>query len=171
MKLIASTIRKKKQLIYNMIIIKIYDEFKKKHNEAKNNLKYIDIYINEQKIEFNTKYTSNEQGKIRVKFIFHKLLDNTSFMFNKCSSLVSIDLSSFNATNATHMSDMFYYCSSLKSLELSSMNTINVLNMERMFYYCSSLESIDLSSFNATNVKDMNLMFYNCSSLRKKYIL
>ena len=46
------------------------DEEKKIHNEAKNNLKYIDIYINEQKIEFNTKYTSNEQGKIRVKFFF-----------------------------------------------------------------------------------------------------
>ena len=62
-------------------------EFKKIHDEAKNNLKYIDIYINEQKIEFNTKYTSNERGEIRVKFIFHKLLTNTSFMFYDCSSL------------------------------------------------------------------------------------
>ena len=89
-------------------------EIKKVHDEAKNNLKYIDIYINEQKIEFNTKYTSNERGEIRVKFIFHKLLTNTSFMFYYCSSLKSIDLSSFNTTNVTDMIGMFYNCSSLR---------------------------------------------------------
>ena len=170
-------------------------ETKKIHDEAKNNLKYIDIYINEQKIEFNTEYTSNERGEIRVKFIFHKLLTNTAFMFFncsslksidlfsfnttnvssmnkmffKCSSLESIDLSSFNTTNVTDMSNMFSHCSSLKSIDLSSFNTTNVTNMSDMFYNCSSLESIDLSSFNTTNVKDMSYMFYNCSSLRKKY--
>ena len=119
------------------------DELKKIHNEAKNNLKYIDIYINEQKIKFNTEYTSNERGEIRVKFIFHKLFTNTSFMFYDCSSLESINLSSFNTTNVT--------------------------NMNSMFSRCSSLQSIDLSSFNTTNVKYMMSMFYNCSSLRKKY--
>ena len=35
-------------------------------------------------------------------------------MFNGCSSLKSIDLSSFNTTNVENMSSMFFGCSSLK---------------------------------------------------------
>ena len=35
-------------------------------------------------------------------------------MFSECSSLQSINLSSFNTTNVKDMSDMFCECSSLK---------------------------------------------------------
>ena len=35
-------------------------------------------------------------------------------MFDGCSSLQSIDLSSFNTTNVKNMSSMFFQCSSLK---------------------------------------------------------
>ena len=35
-------------------------------------------------------------------------------MFSECSSLQSINLSSFNTTNVKDMSEMFYGCSSLK---------------------------------------------------------
>ena len=45
---------------YNQVESDWPEELKKIHDEAKNNLNYIDIYINGQKIEFNTKYTSNE---------------------------------------------------------------------------------------------------------------
>ena len=111
-------------LLYDYNQVKSYwsDEEKKIYNEAKKYMedyfKYIDIYINDKKIEFNTKYTSKETGKIKVKFIFHKLLTNTSFMFNDCSSLESIDLSSFNTTNVKYMSGMFFGCSTLKSIDL-----------------------------------------------------
>ena len=37
-----------------------------------------------------------------------------SWMFSECSSLESIDLSSFNTTNVNDMSSMFAGCSSLK---------------------------------------------------------
>ena len=48
---------------------------------------------------------------------------------------------------------MFWGCSSLQSINLSSFNTNNVKNMSSMFEGCSSLQSIDLSSFNTTDVK------------------
>ena len=41
-------------------------------------------------------------------------INNMSFMFRECSSLKSIDLSSFNTTNVNDMGCMFYKCSSLK---------------------------------------------------------
>ena len=68
------------------------------------------------------------------------------------------------------MSKMFSYCSSLKSIDLSSFNTTNVKDMSFMFSGCSSLQSINLSSFNTTNVKNMRSMFYGCSSLKKENV-
>ena len=118
----------------------------------------------------NYKYKSNERGEIKVKFIFNKLLTSTAYMFSDCSSLQSIDLSSFNTTNVKNMSSMFLGCSSLRSIDLSSFNTTNVENMYTMFRGCSSLQSINLSSFNTTKVKEMDGMFYCCSSLKKENV-
>ena len=93
-------------------------------------------------------------------------VDNMYLTFSSCSSLKTLDLSSFNTSNVYDMSHMFSGCTSLKSLNLSSFNTSNVIYMNWMFEYCTSLESIGLSSFNINNVKDMNHMFYECSSLK-----
>ena len=144
------------------------DEEKKLYIEGKNNIndKNIDIYINDKKIKFNYKYKSNERGNIQVKFVFNKLLTCTTYMFSGCSSLQSINLSSFNTINVNNMSYMFYGCSSLQSIDLSSFNTTNVNNLSYMFSGCSSLQSIDLSSFNTTKVKNMVCMFDGCSSLQ-----
>lgn len=86
-------------------------------------------------------------------------------MFNDCSSLTSLDLSSFNTSNVDIMNDMFYGCSSLVNLNLSSFNTSNVRYMPNMFNGCSSLVELNLSRFNTSEVTDMDWMFYNCSSL------
>ena len=59
-------------------------------------------------------------------------------MFGGCPSLTSIDLGSFDTSNATDMSWMFYGCSSLTSIDLSSFDTSNVINMSEMFYVCLS---------------------------------
>ena len=118
------------------------EENKKYYIEGKNNINgnNIEIYINNKKIKFNYKYKSNEKGEIKVKFIFNKLLTSTFCMFFGCSSLKSIDLSSFNTTNVNNMGYMLFGCSSLKSLDLSSFNTTNVNNMAYMFNRCSSLK-------------------------------
>ena len=176
---------------------KLNENIKKEYIEAKNlNKKLfeenIDIYINDKKINFDFKYKIKDSKEIRAKFKFKKILTNTSYMFSKCSSLKSIDLSLFNTNKVNKMIDMFSKCSSLESIDLSSFNTNNVINMKSMFFNCSSLESInlssfdtkkvinmsgifsdcsslksiDLSSFNTNNVKDMTDMFFNCSSLK-----
>ena len=87
------------------------------------------------------------------------------FMFYNCSSLTSLDVSSFNTANVMTMNYMFNNCSSLESLNVSSFNTANVTNMASMFDGCSSLESLDLSSFNTEEVTNMSYMFSRCSAL------
>ena len=86
-------------------------------------------------------------------------------MFSGCSSLLNLDLSSFDTSKVTSMDDMFYGCSSLASLDLSSFDTSNVTSMNSMFRDCSSLASLDLSSFDTSNVTSMYAMFSGCSSL------
>jgi len=111
------------------------EESKRAHNDAKKiiNEENIDIYINNRKIKFNQKYKSNETGIINVKFKFKKLLTSTGFMFYKCSSLKSIDLSLFNGHDVTSMFSMFDGCTSLESINLFLLNTNNVTEMTLMF--------------------------------------
>ena len=154
---------------YNEEINEWTEEEKKSYFEAKKlNQKLfeenIDLYINGKKTKFQYKINP-ESKKIEVKFKFKKNLTTMSDMFHYCSSLVSIDLSLFDASNVTNLSTMFYKCTSLESVVLSSFNTIKVTNMNGMFYGCSSLQSIDLSSFNTRKVINMSNMFRNCSSL------
>ena len=91
-------------------------------------------------------------------------------MFQGCTSIVSLDLNSFNTANVTNMtsgntSSMFYGCSSLTNLYINNFNTKNVIAMGALFSGCSSLIDLDLSSFNISNVTDMISMFSGCSSL------
>ena len=55
------------------------------------------------------------------------------YMFNGCSSLNSINLSSFNTSNVTIMTGMFNGCYPLNSINLSSFNISNVTDMRNIF--------------------------------------
>ena len=76
-------------------------------------------------------------------------------MFSGCSSLTSLDLSSFNTSQVTDMREMFFCCSSLTSLELSRFDTSQVTDMGGMFFDCSYLTSLELSNFDTSQVTDM----------------
>ena len=86
-------------------------------------------------------------------------------MFYGCSSLTSLDLSSFNTANVTDMGAMFLNCTGLTSVNVSSFDTRNVTTMQSMFQYCSALPSVDLSNFNTDNVTSMQSMFDHCFAL------
>ena len=89
-------------------------------------------------------------------------------MFSDCSGLASLDLSNFNTQSVTNMSWMFggyTGCKSLKELNLNNFSTSNVTNMSHMFHHCDSLQSLDLSNFDTSKVTDMSWMFMYCVSL------
>ena len=54
-------------------------------------------------------------------------------MFCGCSSLNSINLSSFNTSNVTNMSGMFFNCSSLKKSKIISNKRDNKLLNEMKY--------------------------------------
>lgn len=90
---------------------------------------------------------------------------NMSHMFDGCSSLTSLDISSFNTSNVTDMSYMFTDCPFWK-IDLSRLNTSRVTNMSHMFQN-TGLESVDISGFDFSNVTDVSYMFENCRELRE----
>ena len=72
-----------------------------------------------------------------------------------------------------NMSYMFKGCSSLLSLpDISKWNTNKVTSMSMMFLECTSLSSLpDISKWNINNVEDMSYMFYGClNTIFSKFI-
>ena len=90
---------------------------------------------------------------------------NMSYMFKSCKALTSLNLSNFNTEKVTDMQGMFWECSDLTSLNLTSLNTENVTDMTGMFKDCTDLTSLDLSNFNTAKVTKMNQMFFQCYAL------
>ena len=66
-----------------------------------------EIISSENKIKFNYKYNSDDTGLIKVKFIFKNLLTTTAYIFLGCSSLKSIDFSSFDSSIVQDMNHIF----------------------------------------------------------------
>ena len=91
------------------------------------------------------------------------LPQSTEFWFLNFKKLKKIEgLTNLNTSEVTTMSGMFEDCSRLTSLDLSSFNAENVQNMSAMFSGCQNLTSLNLSNFNAENVQNMGSMFYGC---------
>ena len=90
--------------------------------------------------------------------------------FCNCNDLTTIEgIEYLNTQNVTNMGFMFNGCSALRTLDLSSFDTKNVTDMEYMFNGCSTLETLDLSNFDTKNVTNMEYMFKGCHALKTIY--
>ena len=125
---------------------------------------YIEIFINDKKIDFSLEYEIID-GKSTIIIKNKQLLTNMGYLFYNCSTLNSINLSNFNTKTIINMEYMFSNCKSLTTINLSNLNTLNVLNMNNLFNECNSLITLDLSNFNTSNVNNMSYMFNKCYSL------
>ncbi len=115
-------------------------------------------------------YTDGETSgnyKVYIASFSGKIVADTSMeqMFNGCSILTTLDLSSFDTSNVVNMSRMFRSCSLLEELDVSSFNTSSVTNMSYMFDGCSSLKKLDLSNFDNSKASSFNYFLSGCTSL------
>ena len=90
---------------------------------------------------------------------------NMSNMFLGMSNLTSLNLSNFDTSQVTNMAGMFFNILLLTTLDFSSFNTSKVTSMSNMFNNMPSLTTLDLSSFDTSNVTDMRYMFFSMSNL------
>lgn len=93
-------------------------------------------------------------------------VENMGSMFSNCTSLETLDLSSFNTEKVTNMSEMFEGSTNLRTINLpKGFIGSNVTNLNATFRGCASLTELDLSGSNAEKVKNMRSMFYGCVAL------
>lgn len=93
-------------------------------------------------------------------------VENMGSMFCKCTSLETLDLSSFNTEKVTDMQTMFEGSTNLRTINLpKGFIGSNVTDLNGMFRGCVSLTELDLSGSNAEKVKKMGSMFYGCVAL------
>lgn len=89
-------------------------------------------------------------------------------MFSNCTSLETLDLSSFNTKKVKYMYTMFNGATNLRSIKLpKGFIASSVTDLYATFRGCESLTELDLSGSNSENVKDMKEMFYGCKALSK----
>ena len=90
---------------------------------------------------------------------------NMSQMFARMSNLTTLDLSNFDTSKVTDMSGMFGNMYNLTTINLSSFDTSQVTDMHSMFFEISNLTTLDLSNFDTSKVTDMSGMFGNMYNL------
>ena len=127
---------------------RIFSFFKYENNKYKSNL----VQIN-----FNNNFNTSKATSMRL-------------MFDRSSSLVSLDLSNFDTSKVTDMTAMFQMpfgqVSNLKNLDINNFNTSKVTNMQDMFSQCDKIFELDVSGFDTSNVTNMSAMFQTCLSLK-----
>ena len=103
---------------------------------------------------------------LKIKLVWNKdFIYTTRVMFYDYPSITEIDLTKFDTSLVTDMSNMFEKCSSLKFLNALNSKTINVRLFENMFYGCTSLTSLNLESFTNPSATSLYQMFYGCTNL------
>lgn len=84
-------------------------------------------------------------------------------LFKSCNKIKTISFNNITLNNCTVFTSMFNACSSLTSIDLSSF-VVNPTRVYRMFYGCTSLTTIDISGFDCTGITsstNYSDMFYN----------
>ena len=104
-----------------------------------------------------------------------ELLDTSSvttmaYMFHRCKSLTSVDVSSFDTSNVTNMSHMFGAIPA-EPMALTAINfgeqfvTNKVTDTSYMMYYNNNLLELNIDDWDVSNVTTMSNMFKSCEKL------
>ena len=136
------------------------------------NGRYYVLSEDDSKIAFPTKSSYLFQNYEQLKDVdFAEAVDTSQVedlnnLFEDCTQLEKVSLSSFDTTKLKNADYLFYGCSALKAVDLYGFDVTSVTSMIGMFNGCSSLRTLDLTSFNTPNLEHTALMFYHCGNLR-----
>jgi surface protein len=90
-------------------------------------------------------------------------------MFAGCNALANVNVSSWNVSAVTNMTNLFKDCASMTAIDISDWETSNVTDMTQMFYMVNnntSLKTITVGgSWSTASVTTDTNMFSGCASL------
>ena len=67
------------------------------------------------------------------------------------------------------MEGVFEHCTEIRELDLSSFSATHAINVGKMFAYCTNLREVNLSRFNPRYAIDATGMFFRCENLMEIY--
>ena len=126
------------------------------------------IYLNDELIHNinDCHYINIVKPYSEIKMIWNNIIINsTKGMFYNCAEIEEIDMTKFDTSLVTDMSEMFSSCYSLNYLDISNFNTEKVETFKKMFFQCTSITSINLESFTNPSAISLYGMFYSCEKL------
>ncbi|MEI3507996.1 MAG: BspA family leucine-rich repeat surface protein [Bacilli bacterium] len=101
---------------------------------------------------------------------------NMISMFQFCTNLETIDISTFDTANVTNMQNMFgMFNNTTGTVEENKLTEIifgekwstkNVTQMAQMFAGCKKITTIDVSNWDTSNVINMGSVFAHCYNLK-----
>ncbi len=95
----------------------------------------------------------NLQSISGISYLNTSEVTNMTHMFNNCSKLTSLDLSSFNTSKVTDIQSMFYKCSNLQTIYVGEgWTTAAVTNSKYMFINCTSLVGGKGTTYDANHI-------------------
>ena len=114
-----------------------------------------------------TAYYYTEPEKVYLNKNSSQMFYSNSLMYSldKMKDILDIDLSNFDTSKVTNMSDMFYGMSKIASLDVSNFDTSKVESMQSMFSRMHNLTTLNLSNFDTSKVENMKDMFSFMRSL------
>ena len=133
--------------------VKIFgDEFKKESE--------FDLYINEEKINYNKEYKFKEIGQNKIRIDLYEDL-NMDYMFKDVTNLTSVELKADKKNNNCKILSMistFENCRNLNNFSISKFDLGQVKSMRKLFYN-TTLLTFSFSSLNINNLEDISYMF------------
>ena len=129
----------------------------------------LNIYLNNTLVTKELEdchYIDITEPNIEIKLEWNNItINSTRGMFYNCTEITEINMTQFDTSLVTDMSEMFSMCSSLYSVDVSNLDTTKVETFENMFYNCISLTSLNLESFTNPSATSLSRMFYGCENL------
>ena len=121
--------------------------------------------INNEEIKNYSNEINLDQGDNNITIIWETAINSCKSLFQEVRNIKFIDLSEFDSSEITDISDMFLNCNGLESIDLTNFNTSKVTSMENTFNGCNALRALNVSGFDTSSVENMNSMFLFCRAL------
>lgn len=88
-------------------------------------------------------------------------------MFLRCSAITSLDVTGWDVSNVTNMTQTFRDCQKMTTLTgTETWDVGSVESFRGMFFFNRHLRGLDLTGWDTSSATDMAYMFYRCFSLR-----
>ncbi|MCM1139334.1 MAG: BspA family leucine-rich repeat surface protein [Muribaculum sp.] len=100
-----------------------------------------------------------------LKYGFKQIdMDEDGTYQDNCQDVIRVNLSQFDGSEMTSMSEMFHYMKSLEEVNFHGLDTSKVESMESLFEMTPKVKRIDLRKLDTSNVEDMSQMCWGSSA-------